>query len=166
MKWAEYFSLRRHTLPIFVLYRSSNPLQESNVVIAISQVCKIPILFCKFLHTSVASFIPRIDLNIPANIVELLQICKKAFISVYSCAIAWQKRNSTLFRKVSKPQKVILKQIIGSVVLTSSSWTRNCFRVYSNTAKISPNTIRFRWCTANKVHLSNFTIPSNKVKQV
>lgn len=80
--------MRRHTLPIFVLYRSSNPLQESNVVIAISQVCKIPILFCKFLHTSVASFIPRIDLNIPANIVELLQICKKAFIFVYSCAIA------------------------------------------------------------------------------
>lgn len=33
------------------------------------------------------SFIPRIDLNIPANIVELLQICKEAFIFVYSCAI-------------------------------------------------------------------------------
>ena len=54
------------------------------------------------------SFIPRIDLNIPANIVELLQICKEAFIFVYELQPA--PDNPDRPRSIREQMKTAAKQ--------------------------------------------------------
>ena len=85
-------------------------------------------------------------------------LTKEEFVSI----ISGLKKSKSLKSPINQRGKARSQLPNGNVNSHSDCTTL----VYSNTAKICPNTIRFRWRAANKVYLPNFTIPSNKVKQV